>query len=32
MAELKQTINKVLDAKDDEDGVMSVEFKTFIVQ
>ena len=32
MAELKQAINKVLDAKDDEDGVMSVEFKSFIVQ
>ncbi|MGQ5523716.1 flagellar basal body-associated FliL family protein [Chitinimonas sp. PSY-7] len=32
MGELKQTINKVLDAKEDEDGVMSVEFKSFIVQ
>ncbi|QDQ28672.1 hypothetical protein FNU76_21215 [Chitinimonas arctica] len=32
MDEIKQTINKVLGAKDDEDGVMSVEFKTFIVQ
>ncbi|GAB3265030.1 flagellar basal body-associated FliL family protein [Chitinimonas naiadis] len=32
MEEIKQTINKVLGAKEDEDGVMSVEFKTFIVQ
>ena len=32
MEEIKQTLNKVLGAKDDEDGVMSVEFKTFIVQ
>lgn len=32
MDEIKKTINKVLGAKDDEEGVMSVEFKTFIVQ
>ncbi|WP_269532390.1 flagellar basal body-associated FliL family protein [Chitinimonas sp. BJYL2] len=32
MDEIKQTLNKVLDAKEDEDGVMSVEFKTFIIQ
>ncbi|MEH6459580.1 flagellar basal body-associated FliL family protein [Chitinimonas sp. JJ19] len=32
MDEIKQTVNKVLGAKDDEDGVMSVEFKTFIIQ
>ncbi|WP_374349764.1 flagellar basal body-associated FliL family protein [Chitinimonas sp.] len=32
MAELKQTINKSLGAKDDEEGVMGVSFKTFIVQ
>lgn len=32
MAEVKQTINKALGAKDDDEGVISVAFKTFIVQ
>lgn len=32
MEDTKSTINRVLGVKDDEDGVMSVEFKTFIVQ
>jgi flagellar FliL protein len=32
MAEIKQTVNKALGAKDDEEGVMDVAFKTFIVQ
>jgi flagellar FliL protein len=32
MAELKQTINKSLGAKDDDEGVISVQLKTFIVQ
>jgi len=32
MAEIKQAINKALGAKDDEDGVLSVQFKSFIVQ
>lgn len=32
MDDIKQAINKVLGAKEDEEGVMSVEFKTFIVQ
>ena len=32
MGELKQSINKALGAKTDEEGVMEVEFKTFIVQ
>ncbi|MFC4161695.1 flagellar basal body-associated FliL family protein [Chitinimonas lacunae] len=32
MDEIKNAINRVLGARDEEDGVMSVEFKTFIVQ
>ncbi|MBV1775754.1 flagellar basal body-associated FliL family protein [Burkholderiaceae bacterium DAT-1] len=32
MEEVKTTVNRVLGAKDEEDGVMSVEFKTFIIQ
>lgn len=32
MVDVKDTINKVLGAKDDEEGVMSAEFKTFIIQ
>ncbi|MBV8656270.1 MAG: flagellar basal body-associated FliL family protein [Burkholderiales bacterium] len=32
MTDVKQVINKALGAKDDEDGVLSVQFKSFIVQ
>lgn len=32
MEDIKVAINKVLDAKYDDDGVKSVEFKTFIIQ
>jgi flagellar FliL protein len=32
MEEIKAAINRVLGAKDDDEGVKSVEFKTFIVQ
>lgn len=32
MGDVKDTINKVLGVRDDEDGVKSAEFKTFIVQ
>lgn len=32
MSEIKAAINQVLEARDDAEGVQSVEFKTFIVQ
>lgn len=32
MEDIKVAINKVLNARDDDDGVKSVEFKTFIIQ